>query len=156
MKTTLLLAGLLLSTTAQARNYGIHATGSMSVRGVTELSVRLAPTVDGWFLPLEVPTGRSACLVELRDVSPLPGALPKWVERIESSAPAVTLWLDPERYLASHTYRMTLRCGLHEVARGLVHLVRPTDPKTLQRFNLERPGRTEGPGEIAIAPKGAL
>src|SRR4051812_1718144 len=104
MKTTLVLLGLLLGGAAQAKN------------------VRLAATVDGWFLPVEVPRKGAACRVELRDVAPVRGRVPTWVERVEGQAPTVTLWLDAERYVASHTYRMTLRCGLHDVARGLVHL----------------------------------
>lgn len=155
MKTTLLVVGLLATGTAQANHYGLHATGSMSVRGVAEASVRLQPTVDGWFLPLAVPPNGTACRVELKDVSPVPGPLLKWVERVEMNAPSVTLWLDPERYLASHTYRMTLRCGLHDVARGLVHLAAPADPRALQRFRFS-PGTGAEAGEMAIAPKGAL
>jgi hypothetical protein len=122
MKTTLLLVGLLVASTAQAKNYGLHATGSTSLRGVAQASVRLQPTADGWFLPLALPPNGTTCRVELADVSPVPGPLLKWVERVELNAPSVTLWLDPERYVASHTYRMTLRCGVHAVSRGLVHL----------------------------------
>jgi hypothetical protein len=102
MKPALLVVSLLFAGTAQAN-------GSMSLGG----------TVDGWFLPVALPPNGTSCRVELTDV-----AQPrlKWVERVELNAPKVTLWLDRERYVASHTYRMTLRCGPREVGRGLVHL----------------------------------
>jgi len=141
---------------AHARHLGLRAQGRMSARGVAEGAVRLVPGVAGWYLTLDVPADASTCRAELRDVSPLPGPLLKWVEEVPNFAATTTLLLDPQRYLGSHTYRLSLRCGLREIAGGLVHLQSPVDPGLLRRFDLERRAAASERTEIAIVPKGAL
>ncbi len=154
----LLLAVLALGTSspALARNYGIRATGTLAVHGVTEASVRLSPGVAGWYLQLDVPADASTCRAELVDVSPLPGPLLKWVEQVPNFAASVTVPLDPQRYIGSHTYHLTLRCGLRELAHGLVHLQSSSEARLLQRFSVERASAHEDAGELAIVPKGSL
>src|SRR5215212_1788354 len=96
-----LTLALLLTSTAYARNYGIHADGRLSVRGVADKAVRLLPGVAGWYLTLDVPAGSEAagqsCRAELRDVSPTPGALLKWVEPVPNVAATTVVHLDPKR-----------------------------------------------------------
>jgi hypothetical protein len=151
-----LLGTLLVSSAAQARNFGIHATGTLSVRGVAERSVRLQPGVAGWYLTLDVPADASTCRAELVDVSPMPGPLLKWVEQVPNFAASTVIPLPPARYIGSHTYHVTLRCGLRELAHGLVHLMAPSDAATLKHFDLERAQPHEDAAEIAIVPKGSL
>jgi hypothetical protein len=162
MKTLTALAVVLLATsTAHARPYGIRADGRLSARGVADKAVRLQPGVAGWYLMLDVPSGADAvgqtCRAELRDVSPVPGMLLKWVEPVPNVAETTIVHLDPKRYLGSHTYRMTLTCGLREVATGLVHLKTPVDHKIRAYFEIEHgAGQPVEDAEIAMVPKGHL
>jgi hypothetical protein len=122
----------------------------MSARGVVDGVVRFTPGVAGWYLTLDMPADRSSCRAELRDVSPVPGPLPKWIEEVPNVAATTTLLLEPSRYAGTHTYRMTLICGLREIARGLVHLAAPRDGAILQHFTVERASAPEPASEIAI------
>ena len=114
--------------------------------------------MGGWYLTLQVPGDGARCAAELRDVSPLPGMLPKWVESVPNVGASSTITLDPQRYLGTHTYQMTLRCGVRELSRAYVHLLPPADKKLKQQFDLAaQPSEDEATSdEIATIPKTAL
>ena len=128
---------------AEARGYGLRATTTMSSRGVEQPAVKLVPGVAGWYLVLDLPGDGKTCKADLKDVSPLEGPLPKWQEPVPNWAAHTTVLLSPDRYVASHTYRMTLTCGMHELAVGLVHLQVPSDEKVQMRFQLKNDEGTE-------------
>ncbi len=142
--------------TTAPRELGLRTEGFMRVRGVPDASVKIAAGESGWALDVELPEGGARCRAELRDVSPIPGHLLKWIEWLPTDAPRATLTLDPKRYLASHTYRWSLRCGLHEVQHAYVLLLAPTNPEVQTRFDLDDGVAADGKTEIAPVPKGQL
>jgi hypothetical protein len=145
---------------AGAREYGVYGgkPGLMRIRGVAERAMHLPGGAGGWFLTLDVPGDGAPCSAELRDVSPLPGPLLKWVERVPNVGTTATLALDPERYLGSHSYRLSLRCGMRELSRVVVHLLPRTDPKAEVRFDMAQKASDEESSTqpIAPVPKGEL
>jgi hypothetical protein len=140
---------------AEARDFGVHTDGRMSVRGVADDSVKLPAGETGWTLTLELPGDGTRCKAELRDVSPIPGHLLKWIEPLPSSEPTFAVRLDPRRYLPAHTYRLALRCGLRELQHAYVHLLAPTDAVKQTRFELDGAGGGDR-SEITAVPKGSL
>src|SRR5262245_25520147 len=143
MRMTVLIALLGLSTAAQAKELTVSGgqPTTIRVRGISARSLKLPAGVGGWYLTLEVPGDGARCAAELRDVSPLPGMLPKWVESVPNVGASSTITLDPQRYVGTHTYQMTLRCGVRELSRAFVHLLPAADVKLQQKLELQaRPG----------------
>jgi hypothetical protein len=151
----LLSAAMAVSAPAWARDYGVHTDGRMSVRGVPDASIKVAADDGGWTLALDLPGDGTRCKAELRDVSPIPGHLLKWIEPLPADEPTATVRLDPKRYLPAHTYRLALRCGLRELQHAYVHLLAPTDAIKQTRFELDEAARGDQ-SEITAVPKGAL
>jgi hypothetical protein len=145
---------------AKAREFTVHGGKSsyMRVGHYAEMGVKLPPGAGGWYVELDIPGDGSKCSAEMRDVSPMPGHLPKWIEEVPNVGTSSTLTLDPSRYLGTHTYHVTLRCGLRVVSRSLVHLLNPADQHLAQKFELaQKPTSDEsGPSEIEIVPKSSL
>jgi hypothetical protein len=140
---------------ARARDLGVHTDGRMAVRGVPDASVKLPAGERGWLLTLELPGDGTRCQAELRDVSPIPGHLLKWIEPLPKTEPTALVRLDPKRYLPAHTYRLSLRCGLTELQHAYVHLLAPTDAVTQTRFELDGAKGSDS-SEILTVPKGSL
>ena len=155
-----LALGLLHGEAASAKEYGLHGgkEGALRVRGVAEKAVKLTAGVAGWYLTLDVPGDNARCSAELKDVSPIPGHLPKWIESVPNVGTSTTITLDPERYLGTHTYRVSVRCGVRELSHGFVHLLPPVDEKTQQKFDMAQKASNEDTSSdpIPIIPKSAL
>jgi hypothetical protein len=154
-------SGLLVGGTAQGHSsYGLQNVRSteMRVSGIVQEGVRVTAGVGGWYMTFAIPSDGSSCSAELKDVSPgVPGALPKWVEWVPSTSTTSTIVLDPARYLSTHTYSMTLRCGLRELQKAFVHLLAPTDPGMREQFTVAHKGDPDSSfEEIAITPKSQL
>jgi hypothetical protein len=145
---------------AKERELSVHGGKSsyMRVRGYAEKGVKLPAGAGGWYVEVDVPGDGSHCNAEMRDVSPMPGHLPKWVEELPNVGQSSTLTLDPSRYIGTHTYHLTVRCGMRLVSRSLVHLLNPTDENLQQKFELaQKPGADEAmPTEIVTVPKSSL
>jgi hypothetical protein len=148
---------------AKEREYGVHGGKSsyMRVRGYSEKGVKLPAGVGGWYAQLDVPGDGAKCTAELQDVSPMRSdftPMAKWMEEVPNVGQSSTLTLDPSRYVGTHTYLVTLRCGLRQVSRSLVHLLNPTDVSLQQKFELaQKPGADElAPSEIVTVPKSSL
>jgi len=152
------LAGF--SAGAKEREFTVHGGKSafLRVRGYAEKGVKLPAGVGGWYIVVDVPGDGAHCNAEMRDVSPMPGHLPKWIEEVPNVGQSSTITLDPARYDGTHTYHVTLRCGLRTISTSLVHLLQPTDEKLQQKFDLaQKPTADEtGPSEIQTVPKTSL
>ncbi len=162
-RVTLALAAVgLMGGAAQAkdRELGVHGgkPSLLRVRGYAEKGLKLEAGVGGWYVTVDVPGDRSKCSAEMRDVSPMPGHLPKWIEEVPNVGQSSTVTLDPARYLGTHTYHLTVRCGLRTISTSLVHLLAPTDEKLQQKFELaQKPGADEATSdEIQMIPKSSL
>ena len=142
------------------REFGVHGgkAAFLRVRGMAEKGVKLPAGVGGWYLTVDVPGDGARCNAEMRDVSPMPGHLPKWIEEVPNVAQSSLVTLDPGRYIGTHTYLVTVKCGLRQVSTSLVHLLAPTDEKLQQKFELaQKPSADEAqPTEIVTVPKSSL
>jgi hypothetical protein len=137
--------------------YGIRTDGTMAVRGVADEYAKVAGTATGWTLPVDLPGDGGRCRTELRDVSPIPGHLLKWVEWLDNAAPRTALKLDARRYVGSHTYHMSIHCGLREIQHAYVHLLALPDEVRPARFELDGGKSKEADAtEILTVPKGQL
>jgi hypothetical protein len=145
---------------AKEREFGVHGgkASYMRVGGYAEKGVKLTAGVGGWYVTVDVPGDHAHCSAEMRDVSPMPGHLPKWIEEVPNVGQTSLVTLDPARYVGTHTYHMTLKCGLRTVSTSLVHLLQPTDEKLQQKFEMaQKPGLDETlPSEIQTVPKTSL
>jgi hypothetical protein len=145
---------------AKEREFSVHGgkAAYLRVRGMAEKGVKLPAGVGGWYLTVDVPGDGAKCNAEMRDVSPMPGHLPKWIEEVPNVAQSSLVTLDPSRYIGTHTYLMTVKCGLRQVSTSLVHLLAPTDEKLQQKFEMaQKPSGDEAqPSEIQTVPKTAL
>jgi hypothetical protein len=148
---------------AKEREYSVHGgkPAYMRVRGVSEKGVKLPAGAGGWYVELDMPGDGAKCNAELQDVSPMRSdfiPMAKWIEEVPNVGKSTTLTLDPSRYVGTHTYHLTLRCGLRLVSRSLVHLLNPTDEHLAQKFELaQKPEADEtAPSEIVTVPKSAL
>ena len=133
----------------------------LKVRGYAEKGVKLTAGVGGWYVDIDVPGDGSKCSAEMLDVSPMPSDLipmAKWIEEVPNVGHTSTLTLDPKRDLGTHTYHLTLRCGLRVVSKSLVHLLNPVDEALQQKFEMaQKPTADETtPSEIVTVPKSAL
>jgi hypothetical protein len=160
----LVLSSLLfISSLAGAKELGVHGgkASFMKVRGYAEKGVKLPAGVAGWYLEVDVPGDGAKCSAEMQDVSPTRSdfiPMAKWLEEVPNVGKSSTLTLDPSRYTGTHTYLVTLRCGLRQVSRSLVHLLNPTDEHLAQKFEMaQKPGADETePSEIVTVPKSSL
>jgi hypothetical protein len=147
---------------AKEREFSVHGgkPAFLRVRGYQEKGVKLPAGVGGWYVTVDVPGDGARCNAEMRDVSPMPGHLPKWIEEVPNVGQSSTVTLEPSRYLGTHTYHLTLRCGLRVVSKSLVHLLNPTDEKLQQKFELaQKPTADEAAAvdePIATIPKSSL
>ena len=156
-----LLGAMAVSPAASAKELGVHGgkAATLRVRGVAEKAIKLPAGVGGWYLTLDVPGDGASCNAELRDVSPLPGPIVKWVEKVPNLGESSTITLDPQRYLGTHTYQLQLRCGLRQLTRSMVHLLAPVDEATQVRFDLAQkaqPGEDSSAEPILTVPKSSL
>jgi hypothetical protein len=161
-----ILISLLVMASASAfakdREFGVHGgkKAHLRVRGYQEKGVKLPAGVGGWYVTLDVPGDGARCNAEMRDVSPMPGHLPKWIEEVPNVGRSSTVTLEPSRYLGTHTYHLTLRCGMRVVGKALVHLLNPTDESLQQKFELaQKPTAEEAAAKdepIATIPKSSL
>jgi hypothetical protein len=160
MRSVLVLV-VALTAPAFAKEYGVHGgkLGLMRVRGIAEQAVKLPAGVGGWYVTLDVPGDGARCSAELKDVSPIPGHLPKWIEFVPNVGTSTTITLEPQRYLGTHTYQLSVRCGVRALSRAYVHLLAPTDEPTQQRFDLAQKASSEEDASadpIPVIPKSAL
>jgi hypothetical protein len=146
-----------------AKEMTVHGGKSafLRVRGHAEKGVKLPAGAGGWYVDVDVPGDGSRCSAELQDVSPMASDLipmPKWLEEVPNVGHSATVTLAPGRYLGTHTYHLTLRCGLRVVSKALVHLLNPVDESLQQKFEMaQKPTVDEvTPSEIVTVPKSAL
>jgi hypothetical protein len=115
-----------------------------------EPAAGVRPDKDGWRLVLAPELAGSSA--DLQDITPgLPGS--HWALAV-TAEPVV---LDPERFLASHVYRVELRKERQLLGTAIVYLYPPPTPKETARveFQDDKDGEDK-PTSLAPTQKGSL
>jgi hypothetical protein len=134
-----LLVGLLICATAgaAAADAPDAVQAHIFLHGKFWSGVILRGTDAGWALPVTAPAGSGACVASLRDITP---ELLRGTDRSERIITPVTptIQLTRSRFTASHTYRLSLRCGDWRSEESVVQL-QPSQAE--QRAWLSTPSR---------------
>jgi hypothetical protein len=119
----------------------------VAVHGKREAGVGLRAQKGGWRLDL-APTAEA--VADVLDVTE--GFNATWT--VDQTAGG-GLFLDSERFIAGHAYRVTLRKGTEALGSTLVYLYPPTGPAK-SRVTFDDDATSGGDGDIAISKKPTL
>ncbi len=151
--TTVALAAMLVGVgAAQAAPLRVRNGSSVRVAlaGKREMGQGIRPRAHGWELQLSsaAPAGAVA---EVLDVTEGAAAAAKWTVEVADGA----VFLDDERFVAGHAYRVLVRHGAESLGTALVYLYPPA-VAARHRVTFDDADATGGDDGIAITKKPTL
>lgn len=118
------------------------------VHGKREAGIGLKAQKGGWRLDLNAASDQ---VIELADVTDGFGDT-RWTVNL---APGGGLFLESDRFVAGHAYRVTVRKGMESIGSTLVYLYPPVSAAK-SRVTFEEDSLGGSDGDIAVAKKPTL